>query len=69
MSFRGFHEDVLTVALDSHVMAGWLAVVVALFDLPLAAFAAPSRRLKQATLGAAALKPLVAAGATRLPLR
>jgi hypothetical protein len=56
---RALIEGELAIASFPIVMGLWLAVVFGLFALPLAAFAAPLRRLKETTLAACAV------GATR----
>lgn len=50
---HAFQQDALSLQVYSYVMGGWLALVFALFAVPLAAFAAPLRELKEKTLLAA----------------
>jgi hypothetical protein len=51
---RAMTQEAISVEAYGWIMTAWLAVVVGLFAAPLAAFAAPLRRLKEATRDAAA---------------
>ncbi|MBK3801143.1 hypothetical protein GAY33_18255 [Azospirillum brasilense] len=51
---RAFQQDAFEVQAYSYLMAGWLACVLLLFALPLAAFVRPLRALKEKTLLTAA---------------
>lgn len=51
---RAMAQEAITVEAYGWIMSAWLALVVALFAAPLAAFSAPLRRLKEATRDAAA---------------
>ncbi|MBK4723288.1 hypothetical protein JJL56_31020 [Azospirillum sp. YIM DDC1] len=47
---RAFQQDAFEVHAYSYLMAGWLACILLLFALPLAAFVRPLRALKEKTL-------------------